>query len=145
MKLSSVLDSRKFGIDIVIILLVGLFTGLSLVKAGKMEFKWTVFIISAVTCMAVVFIIPERESFFLYFFFFALMVGLDFYPIHIQPLVFRPLSGFVIHFYDIPLFFLTIFWITRLILNPAEKIHFFPWISIPFLLVWTLCIAGVNR
>ncbi len=104
MKLSAAINIRKYGADTLIILLIGSITSMGLIMAGTMEPKWMIFIIAAAVCISVVFIIPEREKFFLYFFFFALAVGLDFYPIHITPLVFRPLSGLVINFYDLSIY-----------------------------------------
>jgi hypothetical protein len=145
MKFLSNLLSRQLNLELALILLVGITAAISLVFASGMEEKWTLFVIIALFFLAAVFIIREREKFFLYLFFFSLPIGLDFYPIHIYPVVFRPLNGMAINLYDLPLFFLFISWIIRLVTDREEKVYFYPWISIPFFLILALSIAGINR
>ena len=56
---------------------------------------------------------------------------------------YRPINGLEIALYDIPLFFLLIFWFFRLVMDPLDKIKFYPVITIPFLVIWFLSTAGV--
>jgi hypothetical protein len=145
MKFLSNLFSRQLNLELALILLVGITAATSLVFASGMEEKWTLFVIITLFFLTAVFIIREREKFFLYLFFFSLPIGLNFYPIHIYPVVFRPLNGIAINLYDLPLFFLFISWIIRLVTDREEKVYLYPWISIPFLLIFALSIAGINR
>lgn len=138
-------NDRQFGLELGLILFMGVITGLSLVFASALEAKWMLFIVIAIFCLASILVIPEKEKFFICIFFFTLPIGLNFYPIYIYPIVFRPLNGFAIYIFDLPFFFLFVSWLLRLVINPQEKLYFYPWISIPFLLILALSIAGINR
>jgi O-antigen ligase len=138
-------SDRQLGLELSLIIFMGVITSFSLVFASALEAKWMLFITIALVCIAAVFVIPKREKFFLCVFFFTLPIGLNFYPIYIYPMVFRPFNGFAIYLYDLPFFFLFLFWVVRVVINPQEKIYFYPWISIPFLLIFAFAIAGINR
>ena len=74
-----------------------------------------------------------------------LPINVDFHPIFLEPLVYRPVNGTVVSGFDL-FFFLAFFsWIFRYISDPKEKIKFFPHISIPFLLIWALAIIGIGQ
>ncbi|MHA2055625.1 MAG: hypothetical protein ACW99F_18765, partial [Candidatus Hodarchaeales archaeon] len=144
LKTKTIKHYRLSRIDFVITLLTGCIFGFILFFSGTLELKWALFIIAALICLAALPIIPEKEKFFLCLFFFVLPIDLDFHPIFIRPTVYRPLNGIAITLYELPLFFLLIIWIFRLATDPKERINFFPRISIPFLIIWALCLIGIN-
>jgi O-antigen ligase len=139
------MHDRLSEIDLFITLLTACIVGIIIVIAGGMQLKWTIFAITTLICLAAVPIIPEKEKLLLYLFFFVLPINLDFHPIYIPPTVYRPLNGISISLYELPLFFLFIFWIYRLATEPEERLGFYPWISIPYLIIFTISIIGINR
>ena len=68
---------------------------------------------------------------------------MDFYPIFIESITYRPLNGLRITLYELPFFYLFAAWAFRLVFSPEKKLQFFPWITIPFLLIWGLTLAGL--
>jgi putative inorganic carbon (HCO3(-)) transporter len=144
-KTKSIKPDKLPGIELVITLLTGCIVGFILFFSGTLELKWTLFIIAVIVCLAAIPIIPDKEKFFLYLFFLVLPIDLDFHPVYKIPTVYRPLNGIAITLYELPLFCLLIFWIFRLATEPDERINFYPWISIPFLIIFTLSTVGIHR
>jgi O-antigen ligase len=73
-------------------------------------------------------------------------VFLGFHPIYLESAVFPwPISGFRITVFEVAFFFLFVSWMIRLITNPTLQVSFYPWITIPFLLIWVLSLAGISR
>ena len=135
----------QFRVDFAVALLIGCLVGIILFIAGTMEVKWTIFITVSMICLAALPVVPDKEKFFLYLFFFILPIDLDYHPIYIPPTVYRPLNGFGINLYELPLFFLLVSWTFRLATDRRERVDLFPWISIPFFLIFFLALLGVHR
>lgn len=138
-------DVRKTRLDAAVIITTGAAAGLGMTFFAAASAKWLVFSTLLLTGAAAFMILPARQRYlaFLFAFFFTLPMGIDFNPIYLAPLSYRPINGFRIFLYDLPLFFLYISWVGQLTLNPEKKIRFFPWITIPFLLLWILAVAGL--
>lgn len=137
---------RYFRLDIFLIVFMGLAAGFSLVAAVSMETKWTVFILFVVVSIAVIFMLQEREKFLFYLSVVLTSVYLNFHPIFIESAVFPwPISGFRITVFEVVFFFLFLSWMIRLVTDTSLKVHFYPWITIPFLLIWGLSLAGISR
>jgi O-antigen ligase len=107
--------------------------------------KWMIFSICTLICICLLPIVRNKEHFFLYAFFFTLPIGLNYHPIYFDLDVYLPIKGIAIYLYDIFIFFLLGAWLFRILTDSDEKIYFFPWISIPYLLILILATAGVYR
>lgn len=138
--------SRILRLDTGIVLLVGLVIGISLAVAVSLPAKWTVFILFIIVGISFLCIVRQRGTLLLYLSVALTSVSLSFYPIFLEPVAFGyPVSGFRITIFEVAFFFLLISWLIRLTVDIRLKVRLFPWISIPFLLIWCLTLAGLSR
>lgn len=146
MNLPSAHASRSFRLDAVLILIIGLTAGVSLAAAVYLPAKWMFFIIFLMVVGGFFSMVQQREKLLLYLSVVLTSVFLGFHPIYLESAVFPwPISGFRITIFEVAFFFLFLSWMFRLVMNPALKVRFYPWITIPFLLIWGLSLAGVSR
>ncbi|MBI4643514.1 MAG: O-antigen ligase family protein [Deltaproteobacteria bacterium] len=146
MNLPSAGVCRSFRLDAVLILIIGLTAGVSLAAAVYLPAKWMFFIIFLMVVVGVFSMVQQREKLLLYLSVVLTSVFLGFHPIYIESAVFPwPISGFRITIFEVAFFFLFVSWMFRLVMNPALKVRFYPWITIPFLLIWGLSLAGLAR
>ena len=146
MSLSATDVYRVSRLDAALILIFGLAAGISLAAAVYLPLKWMVFIIFILVVLGVFCMVREREKLLLYLSIVLTSVFLGFHPIFVQSAVFPyPISGFRITIFEVAFFFLFLSWMLRLVTNPALSISFYPWITIPFLLIWLLSLAGLSR
>ena len=104
-----------------------------------------VFILFMIVVMAFFCIVREREKLLLYLSVALTSVFLSFHPIFLEPAAFSwPVSGFRISIFEVAFFSLMISWLIRLAVDIRLKVRLFPWVSIPFLLIWCLSLAGLN-
>ena len=144
MSLSATDVYRVSRLDAALILIFGLAAGFSLAAAVYLPLKWMVFIIFILVVLGVFCMVREREKLLLYLSIVLTSVFLGFHPIFVQSAVFPyPISGFRITIFEVAFFFLFLSWMLRLVTNPALSISFYPWITIPFLLIWLLSLAGL--
>lgn len=137
---------RLSRLDASLILIFGVAAGVSLAAAVYLPAKWMFFIIFMLLVAGVFCMVREREKLLLYLSVILTSVFLGFHPIFIQSAVFPwPISGFRITIFEVAFFFLFLAWMLRLITNPALRLRFYPWITIPFLLIWVLSLAGLTR
>ncbi|MFH0726588.1 MAG: O-antigen ligase family protein [Pseudomonadota bacterium] len=138
--------SRNLRLDTGIVLLVGLAIGISLAVAVYLPTKWMVFILFMIVVMAFFCIVRQREKLLLYLSVALTSVFLSFHPIFLEPAAFSwPVSGFRISIFEVAFFCLMISWLIRLATDIRLKVRLFPWVSIPFLLIWCLSLAGLNH
>ena len=138
--------SHQWGMEISIVLLFGMGASMALVMALMMPTKWAVFIIFAVCAISGFIIIPQREKFILYLAVLLMSVYLDFHPYYIESEITPwPVSGFRISIFEVAFFCLLVAWVFRLVTNKTLTIQFYPQISIPFLLLWFLCLISNSR
>ena len=146
MNLPSTHTYRSSRPDVFLILIIGLAVGVGLPAAVYLPAKWMFFIIFLMFAFSLFLIIREREKLLLYLCVVLTGVYLGFHPIFIQTAVFFwPISGFRITIFEVAFFFLFASWLIRLWMNPVLKVRFYPWITIPFLLLWLLSLAGLSR
>jgi putative inorganic carbon (HCO3(-)) transporter len=146
MNLLSADTDRTFRLDAVLILIFGLTAGVSLAAAVYLPTKWTLFIIFLLVAIGIFTMVREREKLLLYLSVILTSVFLGFHPIYIQSAVFPyPISGFRITIFEVAFFFLFLSWMIHLVTTPDLQVRFYPWITIPFLLIWVLSLAGLSR
>lgn len=126
------------------VLMVGLVVGLSLAVAVFLPTKWMVFILFTIIMIAFFCIVHQRERLLLYLSVGLTSVFLSFHPIFLEPATFSwPISGFRISIFEVAFFCLMISWLIRLAIDIRLKVRLYPWVSIPFLLIWCLSLAGL--
>ena len=136
--------SRALQLEAGLVLTLGLTIGISLAVAVYLLTKWMVFILFMIIVMACFCIVQEREQLLLYLSVALTSVFLSFHPIFLEPAAFSwPVSGFRISIFEVAFFGLMISWLIRLAVDIRLKVRFFPWISIPFLMIWGLSLAGL--
>jgi hypothetical protein len=138
MRSLSLSANRQLGLELVLILLLGGAAGYLLVLFSSLAFKWLVFIILALLAAAGVLILPNRERFFLGLAAFAVAINLDFNPYFAPSPLVRPIYGTNISLFDIPLTFLVGIWLVRLGTNRDLRLRLYPWLTIPFLVIFGL-------
>jgi O-antigen ligase len=135
---------RSLRLDTGIVLIVGLAVGISLAVAVPLPAKWMVFILFMIAVMAFFCLVRQREKLLLYLSVALTSVFLSFHPVFIEPATFSwPVSGFRISIFDVAFFCLMVSWLIRLATDIRLKVRLFPWVSIPFLLIWCLSLAGL--
>ncbi|MCK9377145.1 MAG: O-antigen ligase family protein [Syntrophobacterales bacterium] len=133
-------------LDAGLVLLIGLVIGLSLCVAVYLPPKWTVFTLFMIVVAACFAIVRQREKLLLYVSVVLTSVFLSFHPIYLESATFIwPVRGFRITIFEVVFFCLMISWLVRLAADSSLKTNLFPWISIPFLLIWCLSLAGLSR
>lgn len=146
MNLLSADTDRSFGLDAALILIYGLTAAVSLAVAFYLPTKWTFFIIFLLLVMGIFSMVREKEKLLFYLSVILTSVFLGFHPVFIESGVFPyPISGFRITIFEVALFFLFLSWMIRLVMTPDLKVRFYPWITIPLLLIWALSLAGLSR
>jgi O-antigen ligase len=136
--------SRSLQLEAGLVLIVGLAIGISLAVAVYLPAKWMIFILFMIVVMAFFCIVPQREKLLLYVSVALTSVFLGFHPIFIEPATFSwPISGLRISIFEVAFFCLMISWLIRLAVDIRLKVRLFPWVSIPFLLIWCLSLAGL--
>ena len=136
---------RNIAFDLVVAIALGILVSIILIFFGSISTKWLFFVFAALCGVAFSLILPpeDRYRMLVFVFFFSIPIGIDFNPIYMEARSYRPINGVEIALYDIPFFFLFIFWLFRLVMDPLEKINFYPLITIPFLGIWCLSTIGV--
>ncbi|MDM8554703.1 O-antigen ligase family protein [Desulfococcaceae bacterium HSG7] len=145
MKFLPIIFDRRFLVEVIFILAVGTVTGGVLIKASQMEPKWTKVIILAAIGITGLIITEEREKKLLYLAAFLLPINLTVNPFYMREAFRRPINGFEIRAFDIPFLILMVMWFARIIFNRDEKIYFYLWFTIPYLIVWGLAVASTSR
>src|SRR5665648_499303 len=146
MNYSSASTPRALQLEAGLVLMVGLAIGISLAVAVYLPTKWMVFILFMIVVMAFFCIVRQREKLLRYLSVALTSVFLIFHPIFIEPAAFSwPVSGFRISIFEVAFFCLMISWLIRLAIDIRLKVRLFPWVSIPFLLIWCLSLAGLTR
>jgi putative inorganic carbon (hco3(-)) transporter len=133
-------------LEAALVLLVGLAIGISLAVAVYLPTKWMVFILFMIVVLAFFCIVRQREKLLMYLSVALTSVFLSFHPIFLEPAAFSwPVSGFRISIFEVAFFGLMISWLIRLAVDIRLKVRLFPWVSLPFLLIWGLSLTGLNR
>jgi hypothetical protein len=145
MKLWPILFNRRFLFEIIFILIVGVITGGVLVKSSQMEPKWVKVVILAAIGITGLIMTEEREKKLLYLSAFLLSINLTVNPLYITAAFRRPINGFEIRAFDIPFLMIMVMWFSRILFNRDEKIHFYLWFTIPYLVFWGLAVASTSR
>lgn len=125
-------------------MLVGLFVAKAVLQTSAMEEKWSKALILGLIGVTGLIVIPDQEKFLLYFLAFLLPFSLSFHPVYIERNFFRPVNGFEIKAFDFPLAIIVFFWIMRLI-RTKEKIRLHLLITLPYLIIFGLCVASLTR
>jgi len=134
------------GKELTIAAFCGLVTALVLVQAFLLPPKWTVFILLALCALAGLAMIRRRERFLLYLAVLFMSVYLDFHPYYLQTETTPwPVAGMRISIFDVVFFCLMVAWASRLVLQPTEVLHWYPGLSLPFLLLWGLAVLSTTR
>ncbi len=76
---------------------------------------------------------------------FFLPIRIDFHFAYTEGIWVRPINGFGISAFDVFFLLAMASWILRAVMDHRVRIHLFPKISIPFLLIWIISILGVTR
>ncbi len=127
-------------------LLLGLPGGVLLIYAAAQTPKWFFFLALSLLAVALLVIIPARERFLIYLTIILMTVSLDFHPIYIESATTPwPISGWRISLFEITFLLLVLIWLFRLVFKKTAVIRFFPWISIPFGIIWLLALASTMR
>jgi O-antigen ligase len=111
-----------------------------------MEVKWQFFIIFLIVALSLFLILPHREKFILYLSVVLMSVRLSFHPIFIMGALHPwPVGGLRISIFEVAFFFLLTSWAIRLVADDTLTVRLYPWISIPFLVIWLLTLASNYR
>ncbi|MGQ9919948.1 MAG: O-antigen ligase family protein [Desulfobacca sp.] len=137
---------RLGGLELAIVVGCGLITVPVLVNAFLLPPKWTVFLLLTVCALAGLAMIRRRERFLIYLAVLFMSIYLDFHPyyLHTESTPW-PVAGIRISIFDVAFFCLMVAWVCRLVLQPNEVLHFYPGISLPFLLLWGLALLSTLR
>jgi putative inorganic carbon (hco3(-)) transporter len=136
---------RIFGRDLFLVIAVGAVAGLAVSFGPVMELKWLVATIIAIICTAGLCVVRLRERFLFYGSVLLLSVNPDVGFFFEVPSFYRPVPSVLISAFDIVFFLILVSWIARLIVYPELKVRFFPWLSVPFLLIWVISLVGLTR
>ena len=129
-----------------IALLFGLPNGVMLIYAAAQTPKWFFFLYFSLLAAAFLVILPAREKFLIYLTVILMTVSLDFHPIYLKYSITPwPIPGWRISLFEITFFLLLLIWLFRLVFEQTEGIRFFPWISVPFGLLWLLALVSSMR
>jgi len=108
--------------------------------------KWQFFIIFMIVAISLFLILPHREKFILYLSVVLMSVRLNFHPIFIPGELHPwPVGGLRISIFEVAFVLLLVSWVIRLVTDPSLTVRLYPWISIPFLLIWVLTLASNYR
>lgn len=135
--------AHKKSMDIGIAAFFALVAFLAMANSLLMPVKWTVFIIFCLGAISFLIIIPQREKFILYLSVVLMSVYLDFHPYYIESEITPwPVSGFRISIFEVAFFCLMVAWMFRLVTDKNTPFQWFPTITVPFILLWFLCLAS---
>jgi O-antigen ligase len=127
-------------------LLFGLAAGGFMIYAVAQTPKWSFFLLFSLLAAAFLIIIPGREKFLIYLTIVLMTVSLDFHPVFLESAITPwPVSGWRISLFEITFLLLLLIWMVRLVFKQVSTIHFFPWISVPFAILWILCLVTTMR
>jgi putative inorganic carbon (HCO3(-)) transporter len=130
-------------LDILIAGFLGVCCCAALVTALAMQEKWQFFIIFMIVAASLFLILPHREKFILYLAVVLMSVRLNFHPIFIPGAIYPwPVGGLRISIFEVAFLLLLVSWVIRLVTDPSLTVRLYPWISIPFLLIWVLTLAS---
>ena len=111
-----------------------------------MEDKWQFFIIFMIVATSLFLTLRQREKYLLYLSVVLTSVHLSFHPIFVLGSLHPwPVGGLRISIFDVAFFLLLTSWVIRLVTDSTLTVRLFPRISIPFLLIWLLTLAGNFR
>lgn len=138
---------RGLHLEAALILILGLGAGLTLALATSLPAKWTLFLIFMVLALGAFLIVREREKMLLYLSVVLTSVVFGFFPVFIESAAAFPwpIRGFRITIFEVVFLLMFVSWLLRLSLNQALKVRFYPWVTIPFLLIWLISAAGLSR
>jgi O-antigen ligase len=146
MRISLTAHSAHHRLDSLNVIFLGFCCCAALLTAMSMEIKWQFFIIFMIAASSLFLTLPHREKFVLYLSVVLMSVYLNFHPIFIQGELHPwPVGGLRISIFEVAFFLLLVSWVTRLVTDSTLTIRFYPWISIPFLLIWVLTLASNYR
>jgi putative inorganic carbon (hco3(-)) transporter len=127
-------------------LLLGLPSGVLLIYAAAQTPKWFFFLVLSLLAAALLVIIPAREKFLVYLTVVLMTVSLDFHPIFVESATTPwPIPGWRISLFEITFLLLLVIWLFRLVFRKTEVIRFFPWVSVPFGVLWILALVSTMR
>jgi O-antigen ligase len=146
MKISSTAYPAHHRLDSLIVIFLGLCCCAALLTAMSMEVKWQFFIVFMIVASSLFLTLHHREKFVLYLSVVLMSVYLNFHPIFIPGELHPwPVGGLRISIFEVAFFLLLVSWVARLVTDPTLTIRLYPWISIPFLLIWVLTLASNYR
>lgn len=130
----------------IMVLLLGLPGGVLLIYAAAQTPKWFFFLLFCLLAAALLVIIPARERFLIHLTVILMTVSLDFHPIFFESSTTPwPVSGWRISFFETTFLLLLLIWLFRLVFKKTAAIRFFPWVSVPFGLLWLLALGSTMR
>ncbi len=133
-------------LDPFLVLLLGFCCCAGLVTALSMGGKWEFFIIFMIVAMSLFLTLHHRERFILYLSVVLMSVHLNFHPIFISGTLHPwPVGGLRISIFEVAFFLLLTSWAIRLVTDSTLTIRLYPWVSIPFLVIWVLTMASNYR
>jgi putative inorganic carbon (HCO3(-)) transporter len=139
-------QSTYHRLDSFIITFLGFCCGVALMTAMSMEVKWQFFIVFMIAASSLFLIMHHREKFILYLSVVLMSVYLNFHPIFIQGELHPwPVGGLRISIFEVAFFLLLISWFFRLVTDSSLTIRLYPWISVPFLLIFIFTLASNYR
>jgi putative inorganic carbon (HCO3(-)) transporter len=146
MKTSLAAQSTYHRLDPFIVIFLGFCCGIALMTAMSMEVKWQFFIVFMIVALSLFLIMHHREKFILYLSVVLMSVYLNFHPIFIHGELHPwPVGGLRISIFEVAFFLLLVSWFFRLVTDSSLTIRLYPWISIPFLLIFIFTLASNYR
>jgi putative inorganic carbon (HCO3(-)) transporter len=126
-------------LDPFIVILLGLCCFVALVTAVSLEGKWQFFLIFMMVALSLFLILPHREKFILYLAVVLMSVHLNFHPVFVPGELHPwPVGGLRISIFEVAFLLLLISWAIRLVTDATLTVRLYPWISVPFLVIWAL-------
>ena len=130
-------------LDSFVVFILGLCCCVGLVTALMMGGKWFFFIIFMMVAASLLTTLRHREKFILYLSVVLMSVCLTFHPIFIPGALYPwPVGGLRISIFEVAFFILLLSWLIRLVTDSTLTVRLYPWVSIPFLLIWLLTLGS---
>jgi O-antigen ligase len=144
MKFSCSRYNTRLVIELLCVILVGVIVAKAVIQTSSMEEKWSKVLLLGLIGVTGLIVIPDKEKFLLYFTAFLLPFSISFHPVYVDRNFFRPVNGFEIKAFDLPLAMIVFFWVMRLI-RSRDKIQLHLWITLPYLIIFGFCVASLTR
>ena len=130
-------------LDSFVVTILGLCCCGGLVTALMMGGKWFFFIIFMMVAASLLTTLRHREKFILYLSVVLMSVRLNFHPIFIPGALYPwPVGGLRISIFEVAFFILLVSWLIRLVTDATLTVRLYPWVSIPFLLIWLITLGS---